>query len=262
MSVSFATARRVLSVASFVTLAAVPAQLIAQTAADHVALGDKDHAVANAPSAFRHYEEALKIDPRSYDALCKATREAVELGEFNADEKERDRLYSVAEQYARRAVEVNPADAQGHFELARALGRKALSLGKRDQVRYAGDVRLAAMEALKISPKHAGAMHVMGMWNYNVMRLSGLTRMFAKTFLGGQVFSEANWDDAQKYMEGSVANEPARLVHHLDLARVYAARDNKEKAREQFDAVIKGTPSDFNDRRYQDEARKEVEDVR
>ena len=57
------------------------------------------------------------------------------------DDKERDRLYAVAEQYARRAVEANPNDAEGHFHLARALGRKALSLGKRDQVKYAGDVR-------------------------------------------------------------------------------------------------------------------------
>ena len=64
----------------------------------------------------------------------------------------------------------------------------------------------------------------MGMWNYNVMRLSGMTRFMAKTFLGGKVFDSANWDDAQRYMEESVANEPDRLVHHLDLARVYAAR--------------------------------------
>ena len=259
---SIATARRILSVASLVTLAVLPAQLLAQSATDHIALGDKEHAAANAPAALHHYEEALKMEPRSYDALCKATREAVDVGEYNSDERERDRLYTVAEQYARRAVEVNPADAQGHFELARALGRKALSLGKRDQVRYAGDIHNAALQALKIDPKHAGAMHVMGMWNYNIMRLSGLTRMFAKTFLGGKVFGEANWDDAQKYMEASVALEPHRLVHHLDLARVYAARDDKEKAREQFEATIKGTPTEFNDRRYQDEARREIESVR
>ncbi|MDB4892767.1 MAG: hypothetical protein JWL61_4622 [Gemmatimonadetes bacterium] len=262
MFVSFATSRRLLGAAVVVTLAAAPVRLMAQSAAEHVALGDKEHAAMNAPGALRHYEEAIKVDAKDYDALWKATREAVDVGEFNSDDNERDRLYTLAEQYARRAVEANPNDAEGHFHLARALGRKALSLGKRDQVKYAGDVRTQALEALKLNPKHPGALHVMGMWNYNVMRLSGMTRFMAKTFLGGKVFDSANWDDAQKYMEESVAMEPSRVVHHLDLARVYKARDNKERARAEYQAAISATPNEFNDKKFQAEAAEEIKDVR
>lgn len=262
MFVSLATTRRLLAVAAVVTLAAGPSRLMAQTAGEHIALGDKAHVEMKAPEALRHYEEAIKIDPKSYEALWKATREAVDVGEFNPDEKERERLYTQAELYARRAVEANPNDAEGHFHLARALGRKALSLGKRDQVKYAGDVRTHALDALRINPKHPGAMHVMGMWNYNVMRLSGITRFMAKTFLGGKVFDSANWDDAQRYMEESTAIEPNRLVHHLDLARVYKARDNAEKAKEQYEATIKGTPTEYNDKHFQAEAAEELKDLR
>lgn len=262
MFVSFATSRRLLGAAVVVTLAAAPVRLLAQSAAEHIALGDKDNAAMNAPGALHHYEEAIKADPRNYEALWKATRDAVDVGEYNPDGKERDRLYSLAEQYARRAVEANPNDAEGHFQLARALGRKALSLGKRDQVRYAGDVRSEALAALKLNPRQAGALHVMGMWNYNVMQLSGMTRFMAKTFLGGKVFDSANWDDAQKYMEESVAIEPGRLVHHLDLARVYKARDNKEKARAEYEATIRATPTEYNDKKYQAEAAEEIKDVR
>ena len=113
-------------------------------------------------------------------------------------------------------------------------------------------------EALKLDPRSAGALHVMGMWNYNVMRLSGMTRFFAKQFLGGKVFDSANWDDAQRYMEESVRNEPNRLVHHLDLARVYAARDDNDRARVQYELTIKGTPTEYNDKRYQAEAAEEL----
>jgi tetratricopeptide (TPR) repeat protein len=245
-----------------ITFAALPARAGAQSASEHIALGDREHAAMNAPGALKHYEAAVTADPKSYEALWKASREAVDVGEFNASDAERDRLYTVAELYARRAVEANPNDAEGHFHMARALGRKALSLGKRDRVRYAGDVRAQALEALKLDPKHPGAEHVMGMWNYNVMQLSGMTRFFAKQFLGGKVFDSANWDDAQRYMEESVAIEPNRLVHHLDLGRVYAARGDKDRARAQFEATIKGPRTEANDKQYQTEAERDLGELR
>ena len=262
MFVSFAASRRLFGALGLVTFSLAPARLMAQSAAEHIALGDKDHLAMNAPGALHHYEEGIKADPKSYEALWKATRDAVDVGEYNPDEKERERLYSAAELYARRAVEANPADVEGHAQLARALGKKALSLGKKDQVKYAGDVRSNALDALKINPKHPGALHVMGKWNYEVLRLNGITRFMAKTFLGGKVFDSANWEDAQRFMEESTTIEPGRLVHHLDLARVYAARGNKEKAREQFEAVIKGPPTEYNDKKYQAEAADEIKDVR
>jgi hypothetical protein len=51
-------------------------------------------------------------------------------------------------------------------------------------------------------------------------------------------------------------------VHHLDLARVYVARDKKEKAREQYEATIRGVATSFNDRKFQAEAAEEIRDVR
>jgi len=258
MLVSSVLPRRTLAALAITVL---PALAAAQSAADHVALGDRDHAAMNAPAALHHYEEAMKLEPKSYEALWKATREAVDVGEY-APRTQRDSMYTLAEQYARRAVEANPNDAEGHFQLARALGRKALSLGKKDQVKYAGDVRAQALETLKLQPKHPGALHVMGMWNYNVMKLNGMARFMAKTFLGGKVFDSANWNDAQRYMEESVAAEPDRLVHHLDLARVYAARDDVAKAKEQYDFVIRDTRREYNDRRYQTEAADELKSLR
>ena len=132
----------------------------------------------------------------------------------------------------------------------------------RERVKYAGDIRNQALEALKLNPKHPGALHVMGMWNYNIMKLSGMSRFMAKTFLGGGVFDSANWDDAQRYMEESVAAEPNRLVHHLDLARVYAARGERDRARAQYEAVIRGTVTEYNDRQYQRQANEEISGVR
>ena len=257
MLVSPVPFHRVLGATVILAISAMPGRVSAQSAAEHVAVGDREHAAMNAPAALHHYQEALSADPRSYESLWKAAREAVDVGEY-ASQSQRDSMYTAAESYARRAVEANPGDAEGHFQLARALGRKALSLGKRDQVKYAGDVRTQSLEALKLNPKHPGAMHVMGMWNYNVMRLSGMTRFMAKTFLGGKVFDSANWDDAQRYMEQSVAADPDRLVHHLDLARVLAERGNKSGAQAQYEQTIRAARTEYNDKHYQAEATEEL----
>ena len=226
----------------------------AQTAADHIALGDKEYVAMNAPAALAHYEEAIKQDPKSYEALWKASRSAVDLGSFERNDKNRESDFKSAELYARRAVEVNPGDAEGHFNLARALGKNALTQGPRARIKYATDVRAHALECLKINPKHPGCLHVMGMWNAEVMRLNGFTRMMAKNLLGGKVFSSANWSDAKKYMEESVANEPDRITHRVDLAGVYRDMGDKAKARAEYQAAMKLPNRDYNDRHYKAEA--------
>src|SRR5471030_1152827 len=112
-----------------------------QSADQSIALGDRDHAARNLTSALQHYEAAIKADPSNYAALIKAAHDAVDVGEFDDNHKERDSLYRSGEQYARRAVAANPNDAEGHFELARAIGRRALTMLTRDRIKYAGEVR-------------------------------------------------------------------------------------------------------------------------
>lgn len=226
----------------------------AQTAADHVSLGDKEYVAMNASAALQHYEEALKLDPKNYEALWKASRSAVDLGSYEANDKRREDYFKNAELYARRAVEVNPGDAEGHFNLARALGKNALTQSPRARIKYAKDVRDHALECLKISPKHAGCLHVMGMWNAEVMRLNGFTRMVAKNFLGGKIFDSASWAEAKRYMEASVASEPDRIVHHVDLAGVYRDMGDKAKARAEWQAAMKLPNTDYNDRHFKAEA--------
>jgi hypothetical protein len=190
----------------------------------------------------------------NYDSLCNAAALAVDLGEFNPDRDQRDSLFTVAEQYARAAVAANPNGAQGHFALARALGRRALTLGIRDRARYGVAVREEALAALTIDPRHAGALHVMGVWNQQVMQLSSIQRLIAKTILGAKAFGKASWQQAVQSLEDAVAIEPDRIVHRLDLARVYIARKRNAEARDQLLWIRAAPVTDYNDPHYKREA--------
>jgi len=251
--------KRVVSIGAVLTVSGIAH---GQSAAEHIALGNRDRAALNVANALKEFEAALVLDPANHDALVKASQAAVDLGEFNPSADQRAALFKSGEQYGRRAVAANPNDADGHFELAQALGRNALSQGVRDRIKFAREVREQALEALKIDPKHPGALHVRGMWNAEVMRLNGLSRMIAKNFLGGQIFSQASWDDAQRYMESAVAVDSGRITHHLDLGAVYADRHDKQKATEQFEWVARAPLTEFNDAHYKTEAARRLAELR
>jgi tetratricopeptide (TPR) repeat protein len=234
----------------------------AQTPAEHIAIGDSLYALFKPDEALPHYLAATGGDSANYEALWKAARSEVDLAEAERDEGRRNRLSRSAETHARRAIRVNPRDPEGHFSLARALGRRALSVGVRDRVKFATEIRAAALEALRLNADHPGALHVMGVWNAEVMRLNGVSRFFAKNLLGGKVFSEASWDRALSYMERAVAVDPDRIVHRLDLGKIYLDRGDKAKAREQFELVVRGRRIDFNDPAFKREAEAELAKLR
>jgi tetratricopeptide (TPR) repeat protein len=235
--------------------AAATLSAAAQTTADQIALGDRAYVSLDAPAALTQYERAIATNPRSYEALWKASRSAIDIGSYLQDESKRQALFTRGEQYARRAAELEPTDAEGHFAVARALGKTALTQSPRGRIRYATEIRSQALECLRLSPRHAGCLHVMGMWNAEVMRLNSLTRLIAKNVLGGRVFGAASWNEAVRYMEASVAADPERIVHHLDLAGVYRDTHQPAKARTEFETAIRLPITDFNDRTYQTEAR-------
>ncbi|HYW50968.1 MAG TPA: hypothetical protein VE861_10190 [Gemmatimonadaceae bacterium] len=211
---------------------------------------ERDRAAFNAAGALARYEAALSGSPDDYDLLWRAARESVDLAEAAATGSQRSAYNVKAEAYARRAVAANAAGADGHFMLAVALGRTALSVGARERMKYATEIHGEAMTAVKTDPRHAGALHVLGVWNAEVMRLNGFTRFAARKFLGGKVFDQASWSEAKRYMEAAVASDPGRITHRLDLAKIYAYTGDATRARTVCETALAMPVVEFNDARY------------
>ncbi|HET7599409.1 MAG TPA: tetratricopeptide repeat protein [Gemmatimonadales bacterium] len=206
-------------------------------------------------AALRHFEEALAADSTSYEANWRAALALITLGAQTPDSIRspgRDSLYAQAERYARRAVRADSNDAEGEFVLANALGRTALTKSTDERIKLAGEVRRAALRAIALDPAHDGAYHVLGRWNAEIMRLSGLSRFFARNLLGAHVFGQASWEGAISNMRRAVELDPKRIVHRLDLARIYVDRKRWDEARAQLDTLEELPVHDFLDPQYKE----------
>jgi tetratricopeptide (TPR) repeat protein len=221
----------------------------AQGAPAAVAALEAKAAAGDLRGALAGYRDLLARAPE-YSALCHAARIAVDLAEFEPDRARKDSLYADGLRWARQAVAQRPDGAEGHFHVARALGHTALGASPRERVRLAVEVKERARTALRLAPDHAGAHHVIGVWHAEVMRLNGLARRMARTFLGGAALAEASWDEAVRGLERAVALEPARIVHRLDLARIYADVGRRGDAIAQLDRIGTLASADPNDPQY------------
>lgn len=219
-----------------------------------IAKGDSLYTLRSAREALALYLDAARQDARNYEAHWKASRTEVDLAETTAKGATMDSLLEHARVHAAEAIAIRPKDAEGRFAHARALGRKALSVGTMDRIKFSKVIYAEATEALVYDSTHAGALHVLGMWHAEIMRVHGFARTFAKTFLGAQVFSKASWDEAQRLLETAVRVDPRRIVHRLDLAAIYADRGDKARARELYQWIATAPLIEVNDELYKRQA--------
>jgi tetratricopeptide (TPR) repeat protein len=191
---------------------------------------DEAHERADLTGALSLLEDALAASPDAYAALWRAARETVNLGMLASSGDEAKGWYRKAEGYARRAHQANPRGVEAGEWLAIALGRAALHEGPRSRVHMAVEIRDVALATLALDSTNAGAHHVLGEWNAQIRRLSGIERWMAKNLLGGSVFDEASWEAAEHHLLLAIRYDPDGLLHYLDLARVYRDLDRKEDA--------------------------------
>lgn len=174
----------------------------------------------------------------------------------------RDSLLARAQQYARRAVRLDPDNTRALFVLGLVLGNTALTRGIKERVKLAVEIRDLALRSLAADSLNDGAHHLLGRWNYEVMKLSGFERLVARTFLGGGVMREASWDEARRELTRAVALDSTRIYHRLDLARVQLATHQQSDAAVQL-RVIARTPIRFAaDTSYRREAQALLDRIR
>jgi tetratricopeptide (TPR) repeat protein len=232
----------------------------ADPAAPLLAAGDSSMARLDLNAATTAYARAHRADPKSYDAAWKLARAFADSATLSAKAAEQKRLCQQAESLARAAVALDPAGARGHAFLAVALGKLALFEGGKDKVRLSHQIEAEADTALALDPDEDLAHHVLGVWNREVVELSGFLRFFA-TMLYGKL-PQGSLDQALDHLRKAASLRPDVIPHRVELGITLAAARRYPEAEKELERALSMPTSWVTDDYYRTKARSALADVR
>jgi tetratricopeptide (TPR) repeat protein len=198
-------------------------------------------------------EELLKIvgsDAQNFEALVKLSRAYIDIGDTIADsapdwKERRLKDYRTAEDYARRAVKVDPNSTWGHFYLAASLGHIAVVSPVARQVELAREIRAALDKSLAIDARNGFAYHAYGVWHRKMSEIGKMSRVFASV-LYGRSLPEGSMDQSIEYLKKAIALNPTIIISRLELANTYIAVEDFPAARSMLSSV-RNLPVQFSD---------------
>ena len=165
-------------------------------------------------------------------------------GYYIAPDNEKDELFRRAAELARKAIRIDAANPDAHLQLAHAMGRHAQVIGilKAFREGYAGQVRDAIQEALRLAPDMAAAHLSFGAWHSGAVSKGG--------FIAGLLYG-ANEEDALAHFERTLELAPREKIVFLEYALGLLSLDaigNHEQARDLLKRAIQLPQKDAHDR--------------
>jgi tetratricopeptide (TPR) repeat protein len=176
------------------------------------------------------YLSAEKLEPKNPDLLVRIARQYRYLMTDASDMNEKLRLGHLALDYSERAAACGPKDCDAQLAPAITLGKMLPYLPKKEQVSASPRIKDSVDKALAIDPRNDNAWHILGRWNRVLAEISG-----AKRFLAGLVYGElpkGSYEEAERAMKKAIALNPHRLMHYIELGRIYAQMGRTDEARE------------------------------
>jgi tetratricopeptide (TPR) repeat protein len=249
----------------FVFMAILAGLGLAQTAAEHIQLGDQAYAQFDDQQALAQYQEALKLEPANYEALWKASRAMVDIADVipatDKDVKERQKkLYTEATSLAKKAVAANPDDTWGHFQLAASNGKRLLLLGKKEQIEASKAVRAEIDKAIELDPENDLAFHALGRWHRRMAEIGGAKRFFGSIIYGS--IPKGSFEESELNLRKAIELNPKYANHYLELGRTLVALKKYNEAAQAFQTCIELPKTTSKDDVLKAEAATELETIR
>jgi tetratricopeptide (TPR) repeat protein len=102
-------------------------------------------------------------------------------------------------------------------------------MSSKDQFAATPKIKEAVDRALGLDPLNDTAWHILGRWDRVLANISPIKRLLAKTVYG-ELPVTTN-EEAEQCLQKAIAINPHRLIHYIELGRIYAEMGREEEAR-------------------------------
>lgn len=209
--------------------------------------------------ALNAYEKILNRDPDNYRALWRSSFLYSRIGNRKKEKETQKEYYGKAQELANKALQVDSTDAESHFVMSVAMGRKALIASARDRVAASRDIKKHVDRALAFDSTHAGAWHVLGRWHFKVANLNFVERLAANTLFGG-IPGDATNETAAKAIQRAIELNDNYVLYYHDLAMVYNEMGKQQQAINACQSALNLDNLTPDDIRLKNECRNWIED--
>ena len=201
-----------------------------------LAQGDAFDAQLDTPHALESYLKAERLGSTDVGTLNRIARQYALSMNDTPSEAEQRQLGEKALAYAKRAVADDPNNAKAQLSAAICYGRLISHANTRTKVEYSRLIKEHADLALKLDPTDSYAWHVLGVWNYELAQMGGVTRAIVKLVYGG--IPAASNEEAVRLFRKAIELAPERVSHHAELGRALLAQGDKPGARAELEKAL------------------------
>lgn len=203
---------------------------VAESAEDLLEKGKVFEQKFEAKEALPLYLAAEKLEPQNCHILVRVARQYRYLMTDASAKDEKLRLGHLALDYSTRAAAAGPRDCDAQLATAITLGKMLPYLPAKEQVAASTKIKESADKAIELDPRNDTAWHILGRWNRVLADTNTLERALAQVLYGG--LPEGSNEEAERDMKKALELNPNRLMHYIELGRIYAQMGRKDDARQ------------------------------
>lgn len=187
--------------------------------------GEREN-LEKAREAQKLYEEAIKLDPKNYEAHWKLAKTIYFIGQ-RSPEKEKVSIFEKGVEIAKKAVALEPNRPEGHFWLGVLYGVYGEARGVMKSLFLVDDIKEEMNKTLKLDPniEGGGPYRLLGRMYYKLPGIAGGSK-----------------DKSLEYLLKAKEICPTNALTKIYLADTYLAKNLKEEAKKELKEVVEMEP--------------------